>query len=225
METLRQCVLVLRKDLTISWRSRARFVATFVFGVVTLLLFSFAAGPDSELLRHNAAGYLWLGILLASTLGLAEGFRVEQEHGAMEALLLSPVEPAAVFYGKALANLVTLVTVSAALVPFMIALYDVRLAENPVKLALVVGLGTAGIAAPGTLHAALASRARAADVLLPLLLFPLLVPTLLAAVRATMLVLTGDAMGELRSWLSLMFAFDAIYWSLCGVLFGRVVED
>lgn len=218
-------MMVLRKDLLLTWRSRARLVATLIFGVVTLLLFSFAAGPDSQLLRAQAPGYLWLGILLASTLALAEGFRVEAEHGAMESLLLLPTDPKAVFYGKATANFLMLLFVGVALVPVMIALYDVQVGFGLLKLLLVILLGTAGIAAPGTLHAALASRARAADILLPLLLFPLLVPTLLAAVRATSLALSGDPMVQLGSWTGLMTAFDVIYWSLCGLLFGRVVED
>ena len=225
MGAIRQWLHVARKDLLVSWRSRARIIATFVFGIVTMLLFSFSAGPDSEMLRAHAAGYLWLGLLLASTLALAEGFRVEGEHGAMESLLLLPTDPKAIFYAKAVSNLALLLIVGVALVPVMVALYDVRPAEGLLKLFGVIFLGAAGIAAPGTLHAALASRARAADILLPLLLFPLLVPTLLAAVRATTLVLTGDPMGQLGSWVGLMTAFDVIYWSLCGMLFGRVVED
>lgn len=224
-ELLRQCLVVLRKDLLAGWRSRARAVATGVFGVTTLLLFSFAVGPDTTILQAHAAGYLWLALLLSSTLALAESFRVEVEHGALETLLLLPTLPAAVFYGKAVANLLTLLVVGAALVPFMLGLYDAHVALGLPWLALVLLAGAAGISAPGTLHAALASRARSRDVLLPLLLFPLLVPCLLAAVKATSLVLTGDPMSQLPSWLGLLAAFDVIYWSLCGLLFSRVVEE
>ncbi len=224
-ELVRQCFIVLRKDLLASWRSRTRAVATGVFGVTTLLLFSFAVGPDTTILQAHAAGYLWLALLLSSTLALAESFRVEVEHGALETLLLLPTHPAAVFYGKALANLLTLLVVGVVLLPFMLALYDAHVEMGVARLALVLFAGAAGISAPGTLHAALSSRARSRDVLLPLLLFPLLVPCLLASVKATSLVLTGDPMTQLPSWLSLLAAFDVIYWLLCGLLFARVVED
>jgi heme exporter protein B len=225
MEPLRQCLYVLRKDLLQQWRARARFVAVGVFGLTTLLLFSFASGPDSTLLRTNAAGYLWLALLLSSTLSLAESFRVEMQNGALEGLLLLPTDPRAVYYGKALANLAVLVGLGALLVPIMVALYDASIPMGAARLLGVIALGAAGLVAPGTLYAALSARARGSDVLLPLLLFPLIVPALLSSVKATSLILTGDPMGQLPSWLGLLTAFDVLYWSLCGLLFGRVVED
>ncbi|MFZ5482176.1 MAG: heme exporter protein CcmB [Myxococcota bacterium] len=220
-----ECWHVLRKDLLQEWRSRSRFGAVLCFGVITLLLFSFASGPDTSAMRANAAGYLWLGLLLMSTLSLAESFRVEQQNGAMEALLLLPTSPAAIYYGKALANLAVLAALGLCLVPVMVALYDASIPLGVHWLAAVITLGTAGLCAPGTLYAALAARARGKDVLLPLLLFPLVVPVLLSAARATSLVLAGDPMEQLRSWCALLLAFDAIYWSLCGLLFSYVVED
>jgi heme exporter protein B len=225
METLSQCWFVLRKDLVQEWRARSRFGAVLCFGVTTLLLFSFASGPDTAAMRANAAGYLWLGLLLMSTLSLAESFRVEQQNGALEALLLLPVSAPAIYYGKALANLAVLGALGFCLVPVMVGLYDATIAEGAPTLFGVIALGTAGLCAPGTLYAALSVRARGKDVLLPLLLFPLVVPVLLSAARATSLVLTGDPMGQIGSWCALLAAFDAIYWSLCGVLFGFVVED
>ena len=111
------------------------------------------------------------------------------------------------------------------LIPFMIALYDTPVVMGFPRLLGVVLLGAAGLSAPGTLYATLAARARSSDVLLPLLLFPLLVPALLASVKATALVLEGDPMGQLASWTGLLVAFDTIYWSLCGLLYRFVVED
>jgi heme exporter protein B len=222
---LSQCVGVLHKDLLYEWRARSRFTAVLAFGVTTLLLFSFASGPDTTLLRTNAAGYLWLALLLMSTLSLGESFRVEAQNGALEGLLLLPTDARAVFYGKAIANFAVLCALGLMLVPMMVALYDVTITMGFVSLAATIALGTAGLCAPGTLYAALASRARGRDVMLPLLLFPLVVPALLAAVKATQLSLTGDPMRQLPSWLGLLAAFNAVYWSLCGLLFGRVVED
>lgn len=225
MNPVGQAYQVLRKDVLQGWRSRSRFLAVLSFGITTLLLFSFAAGPDTSHLRVNAAGYLWLALLLMSTLSLAESFRVEMQNAALEGLLLLPTAPAAIYYGKAVANLVVLGTLGVMLIPAMVVLYDARITLGFGQLVLVVLLGCAGLCAPGTLYAGMSARARGKDVLLPLLLFPLVVPALLSAVKATSLVLAGDPMGQVPSWLGLLVAFNAIYWSLCGLLFGRVVED
>ncbi len=216
--------VAIRKELLLQWRSRAQFLAVLVFGAAALLLFSFGIGPDAHSLRLYAAGFLWLALLLSSTLTLAEGFHAEMEHRAFEGLLLLPVDAAVLYYGKAIANWLQLTLLGMALVPVMVVLYD----AGTLRLGMLLGiiaLGTAGISAPGTLYSAITSQAQARGTLLPLLLFPLIVPALLAAVKATSLVILGDPMGQLGSWLRLLAAFDAIYWSLCGVLFGRVVED
>ena len=214
----------LRKDALLQWRTRARFLAVLAFGAVTLLLFSFAAGPDAGILRRHAPGFLWLALMLASTLSLAESFQAEMEQRAIEGLLLLPASARALFYGKAIANAAQLALLGLALVPLTVVLYDVPV-PRPAPLFGVIVLGAAGLSAPGTLYAAMSSQARARQALLPLLLFPLVVPVLLSAVKATALLVTGDPMGQLRSWLTLLGAFDAIYWSLCGLFFGRVVEE
>jgi heme exporter protein B len=218
-------LVILRRDLLQEWRGRARLGATFAFGVTTLLLFSFGAGPDPDLLRTHAAGYLWLAIMLTSTLSLAESFRTEMQNQALDGVLLLPTDARAVYYGKMVANLVVLCGLGVAMLPFVVALYDVVPALGFARLVGVLGLGCLGIAAPGTLYAALAARARGRDVLLPLLLFPLVVPALLAAVSATGLVIAGDPMDQLGGWTRLLAAFDAVYAALCGALFARVVED
>jgi heme exporter protein B len=214
----------LHKEALLQWRTRARFLAVLAFGAVTLLLFSFAAGPDAGALRRHAPGFLWLALLLSSTLALAESFQAELEQRALEGLLLLPTPARSLFYGKALVNAASLTLLGAALVPLAVVLYDLTL-PRPLALLGLLALGAAGLSAPGTLYAAMASQAHARQMLLPLLLFPLVVPVLLSSVKATTLVLTGDPMGQLRSWLVLLACFDAVYWSLCGLLFGRVVEE
>jgi heme exporter protein B len=219
-----QLLAALRKEALLQWRTRVQLAAVFVFGATALLLFSFAIGPNSEALRLHAAGFLWLALLLSSTLTLAESFQSEMEQRALEGLLLLPAAPPALFFGKALSNWAQLTLLGIALVQVMIVLYD----AVPTRVGGLVGiilLGTAGLSAPGTLYAAMTSQARAKQTLLPLLLFPLVVPVLLGAVKATSLLILGDPMGQLRSWALLLVVFDAIHWSLCGLLFGRVVED
>jgi heme exporter protein B len=221
---VRSLLVALRKDLLLQWRGRIQVVAIFAFGAAALLLFSFAIGPDSVALRQHAGGFLWLALLLASTLSLAESFEREMEEQALEGLLLLPVSARGLYYAKAIANWAQLALLGVALVPVMVVLYDAGTLRL-VSLLGVILLGTAGLSAPGTLYAAMTAQARARQTLLPLLLFPLVVPVLLAAVKATSLLILGDPMGQLRPWATLLVAFSLIHWSLCGLLFGRVVED
>jgi heme exporter protein B len=219
-----EILAALGKEALLQWRTRSQLLAVFVFGASALLLFSFAIGPDTAALRQHAAGFLWLALLLSSTLTLAESFQSEMEQRALESLLLLPVRPAVLFYGKALSNAAQLTLLGAGLVPVMVVLYDAGTTRVPALLG-VIALGAAGLSAPGTLYAAMTSQARARQTLLPLLLFPLVVPVLLAAVKLSSLLILGDPMGQARSWALLLASFDAIHWSLCGLLFGRVVED
>lgn len=217
-------IAALRKEILLQWRTRAQFLAVFIFGATSLLLFSFAVGPNAEDLRKFSAGFLWLGLLLSSTLTLSESFHSEMENRALEGLLLLPADPRALYYGKAIANWLQLTLLGIALVPVMVVLYDAG-TTDVLTLFLVIALGAAGLSAPGTLYAAMTAQVRSKQTLLPLLLFPLIVPALLASVKATSLLILGDPMKSLGSWLSLLAAFDAIYWSLCGLLYGRVVEE
>lgn len=217
-------IAALRKELLLQWRTRGQFMAVFVFGAAALLLFSFAIGPDASALRTFSAGFLWLGLLLSSTLTLAESFHAEMENRALEGLLLLPSDPRALYYAKAIANWLQLTILGIALVPVMVVLYDAG-TTRLLTLLLVIILGAAGLSAPGTLYAAMTAQLKAKQTLLPLLLFPLIVPALLASVKATSYVILGDPMGQARPWIVLLGAFDLIYWSLCGLLYGRVVED
>lgn len=240
---LRATFILLRKDLLLEWRTRARVNALLFFAFATLLIFSFALGPDTRLLQRAAGGYLWLAILFSSVLALGESFRVEAENQTLDGLRLTPTDARAIFLGKALGNAALLFLLGWFLLPIMVALYDVsilprapgvpwfaevstaEIATQLGKYLLVLLLGCLSISAPGTVYSAIANNARARDVLLPLLLFPLIIPALLAAVKATGLVLGGDPMNQLGSWLALLGAFDVIYWALGFTLFPRVIED
>lgn len=217
-------IAALRKELLLQWRTRAQLFAVLVFGAAALLLFSFAIGPNAQALRTFSAGFLWLALLLSSTLTLSESFHAEMENRALEGMLLLPADPRALYYAKAIANWLQLVVLGVMLVPVMVVLYDAG-TTAVLSLLLVIILGTAGLSAPGTLYAAMTAQLKAKQTLLPLLLFPLIVPALLASVKATSLVILGDPMDQARSWITLLAAFDLIYWALCGLLYARVIEE
>jgi heme exporter protein B len=217
--------MVLRKEMVLLWHGRGRLASVLSFAATVLLLFSFAAGPDSKLLSRQAPGYIWLALLLASTLSLGESLRVEIDDQALLGLRLLPVDPRALFLGKALGNAALLVALLIALVPLAFLLYGIDPAGPLWALPASLLLGVLGLAAPGTLYAAMASQSRGRDVLLPMLLLPLVVPVLLGGVKASSLALHGDPMGQAPSWLALLLCFDVIYWAIGVVLFERVVES
>ena len=215
---------VLSKELLIEWRQRSRFTGLCFFSFAVLLLVAFAM-PNMEILRDIGGGALWLGLLLASARSLDASFAVELENGALEGLVLWPVAPSAIFYGKALANTLVLLAVASVLTPLCIALYNPPTSAEWWQLIGVLVLGCGGLAAPGTLTAALTSQARGASALLPLLFFPLVVPVIMAASRATTLALEGDLMHQVDDWLTILAVFNLIHWPLDGLLFARVVDE
>jgi heme exporter protein B len=191
---------------------------------MTLLLFSFAVGPQSEMLRRHAPGYLWLGVLFSSTLLYSQSFQLETETNATEQLLLAPVAPHSLFIGKALANTVQLFGIMLVMIPPLVALCDVSFREGLMPFFAVLLVGALGLSAPGAMYAAMTARLAAKQLLMPLLLFPLIVPALLAAVKITSLIFFGDPMNQITGWFQLLIVFDVIFWSVCSVLFSRVME-
>lgn len=221
---LRQTWAVLRKELLTEWRQPVRAVGVFFFAFACALMVAFAT-PESSLLPRIAGGTLWLSLLLASTRSLDQSYTVEHEHGAMEGLLLWPVDPIAVFYGKALANTILLFAVSVCLLPFLFAVFAASVEGSLPQFAAVLVLGCAGLAAPGTLYGLIASQARGSSVLLPLLMFPVVVPALLIGANATTKLLDGDAMGNAPYWILGLLAFDLVHWSVDALFYGRLMED
>jgi heme exporter protein B len=221
-----QLMGMLYKEGLTAWRSRAQLSACGFFAAIVLLLFSFAVGPQAKLLAQLTPGLGWLALLFASILTLGEGMRSEYDDQAMEGLILLPVRPALIFLGKALAHTGLLLLLSLLVWTLCAGLYGAQVVHPWGKAGLlgVSLLGTAAISAPGTLYAALCAQARSRELLLPLLLFPLIVPPLLAAVKATALLMQGDPFFELAPWLQMLAGFNVLYWTLCAGLFGRVVD-
>jgi heme exporter protein B len=211
------------KDLTAERRAKANFNAVVFFAVLTLLLFGFALGPDADALRGAAAGVLWLTVLFAGVLTFNRSYQIELESGALEVLLLYPAARWTVFVGKLAANLAFVLLVEAIVLPVAAVLYHLPVLRALPGLAAVLLLGTFGFVTLGTFYAAMASRVRAREVLLPLLLFPMLVPVLVAAVEATVALLAGDVMGDSRQWLKLLAAFDLVFFVASVLAFEQVI--
>jgi heme exporter protein B len=213
------------KDLTTERRSKANFNAVLFLAALMLLMFGFALGPDTAALRAAAAGIVWLTILFSGNLAFHRSYQVELEGGALETLLLYPGARSSIFLGKLIANLVFVLLVLVGLVPLALILYHVSVDGSGLLLLLVIFLGTVGFVTLGTFYASMASRSRAREVLLPLLLFPMLVPVLLASVEATTALLQGDPMGEAGRWIRLLVSFDIVFLGASILAFGAVIEE
>jgi heme exporter protein B len=222
---LRRALAVAAKDLTAERRARAGLASVVFFAGTALLLFGFALGPDAEALAEAGAGVIWLAIFFSGILVFNRSYQVELEGGALEALLGYPGDRRAIFGGKLLANLALVFMVEAVVVPLAAVLFHVPLIHALPGLAVVLALGTLGFVTLGTFYAAMSSRSRARDVLLPLLLFPMLLPLLLASVQGTTAFLQGDAMGYGGAWIRLLLAFDLIFLVATFWAFEHVIGE
>jgi len=212
------------KDLTTERRSKAGFNGVVALGVTILVLFGFALGPEAATLRQSAAGVLWLAVLFASVLAFNRSYQVELESGALDQLLLYPGARWTIFTGKLVANLVFVGLLMTIVLTVGAILFHVDIPTRWAELLLILVLGAVGVVTLGTFYGAMASRSRAREVLLPLLLFPMLVPVLLAAMQASKALLVGDLMSEAGAWVRLLIAYDLIFVAATHLAFGAILE-
>jgi len=218
--------LVLRKDLTVEVRSGEIAYTTLFFAVSCVLIFAFALVKEGRAPEGGAAGILWIAILFASTLALGRGFERERQAETLRALLLAPVPRPAIYVGKLLGIVALLVAAEAVLLPLVAFLFTARLFAYPFWLAGIVLTCTVGLAAVGTLFAAMLVRARSRDMLLPVLLYPVVVPVIIAGVQGTAALLERTVDFEIvRFWLMLLVTFDLVFVVLALWTFEAVMSD
>jgi heme exporter protein CcmB len=219
--------LIARKDFTIEARSREIIATAAFFAVACVLVFSFSLVQEGRAPDNAAAGVLWIGISFSGTLSLGRLFERERVHDTLRTLLLAPVERPAVYLGKLWAAVLLMSAVGAVLLPFTGFLFDQAVIRSAPALALVIVLGVIGYAAVGTLFAAMLGRTRSRDVLLPVLLYPMTVPVLIAGVRATsaLLAVDGPDWPTAQLWAGVLIAFDAVFVTLALWTFEAVMEQ
>jgi len=223
---LRAILLIVRKDLTVEVRSRELAYTTLFFAVSCVLVFAFSLVQEGRAAEGVGAGVLWMAIMFAGNLALGRTFERERQSETLRALMLVPAPRPAVYLGKLTGIVLLLAITEAVLVPLVALLFESALLSHPFWLASVVATGTVGFAAVGTLFAAMLVRARSRDVLLPLVLFPIVVPVIIAGVRGTnALFLPEPDFVMARLWLAMLISFDAVFVSLalwtCGPLLGE----
>lgn len=214
---------VVWKDLTAELRSREIFSAMFVFALLVVLIFNFALELEAGTRATVAAGVLWATFTFAGTLGLNRSMSMEKDRGCLDGLLLAPVDRSAIFFGKMIGNLVFMLIVELVVIPLFSILYNINLIQAGVIL--VTLLGSIGYIAVGTLLSAMAVQARTRDILLPILLFPVVIPVVIAAVKASSGYLQGIPMNEITPWLNLLVVYDIIFLTTAWLIFDKVVEE
>jgi heme exporter protein B len=222
---LSQLRTLIWKDLLVEARGRETVLAGAVFSLLTLVIFNFAFDLRVENVAAVAPGVLWVTITFAGVLGLGRAFARERDRRTLDGLLLAPVDRSALYLAKMVTSLVSMLVVELVAVPAFIGLFDLVVDLPLLFLALV--LGTIGLAGVGTLFAAIAAHTRAREVLLPLLLFPVQVPVILATVKSTGAAIRVPGLDppEVGQWLGLLVAYDALFLALSVVLFDYAIEE
>ncbi len=220
---LRAVMAIIWKDLSAELRSRELLSSMLVFSLLVILIFYFALELDVKARNGITAGALWVTFAFAGTLGLNRSMAVEKDRGCMDGLLLAPVDRSVIYFGKAISNLVFMLIVEAVVLPVYSVIYNVNLFNF--GLIVVTFLGSVGYIAVGTLLAAMSVQTRTRDVLLPILLFPLVIPVLVAAVKASSGFLLGLEMSEILPWLNILIVYDVIFIAISFMVFDSVVEE
>jgi heme exporter protein B len=218
--------LVTRKDLLIEIRSREILFTTLFFAVSCVLVFAFGFVRDGRPGEDAAAGILWIAIAFSGTLALGRAFDRERQSETLRALLIAPIDRPALYVGKLLGVLLLLSAVEATVVPLIALMFQAPLFERPLLMLGLLLFGTVGFAAVGTLFAAMLVRARSRDVLLPVLLYPITIPVIIAGVRGTAALLQTDVdVPMARAWLSMLGFFDVVFITLALWTFEPVMTE
>jgi heme exporter protein CcmB len=225
-EFLRVAWLVAVKDLTVEIRSREILSTTVFFAISCVLVFAFALVKEGRVVVDAAAGILWIAIAFSGTLALGRTFERERYTDTLRALMLAPAERPAIYVGKLVAVTAMILAAEALLVPLVALLFQAPLFDRPVLLLALLGCGTLGFAAVGTLFAAMLVRARSRDVLLPVLLYPITIPVIIGGVRGTAaLVSTPADVPMAQFWIGLLAFFDVVFVVLSLWTFEPLMTD
>jgi heme exporter protein B len=224
MSVLQAAWLVAGKDLRMELRSKDSLNAAIAFSMAMLLLFSFAFDPDAEQAREIAGGLLWLIFTFSGTLLLNRSFARELPNDCLEALLASPLPPAGILLGKAVANTALLLFVELISLPVFGIFYNITWSRQWPMLLVVLLLASWGLSVVGTVFGALTIHLRLREVMLPVLVYPVLIPSLLAAILLSAHLISGEALNDdMMAWLRLLIGFDIIFSLLSGALADKVL--
>jgi heme exporter protein CcmB len=223
---LRVAWLITRKDLTVEMRSREILYTTTFFASSCVLVFAFSFVTEGRVMEDAAAGILWIAIAFSGTLALGRTFERERVNETLQALMLAPSDRPAIYVGKLLGTVALMALVEAVIVPMVGLMFQAPLLDHPLLLILLLASGTIGFAAVGTLFAAMLVRVRGRDVLLPILLYPITIPVIIAGVRGTAVLFDPEGtLAMARAWLGMLGFFDVVFITLSLWTFEAVMTE
>ena len=224
-EFLRLAVAIAAKDIRLELRSRTALLSAIVFSALVLVVFNFARDPTALAAVDLAPSVLWVTFAFGAVIALNRAFYVERENAALDGILLAPVPRSALYVGKLLANLAFVTVVEAVALPLFVLFFNVGLGHALPGILAVTVLATVGFVAVGTIFSAMVVRTRFAELMLPVLLLPFMVPPLIGAVQVTAKLLAGRPLSEMLGWLRLLTLFDIVFVTLCILVFPAVVDE
>lgn len=215
---------IIYKDLAAEFRSRELLTAMLAFSVLVILIFNFALDLNIDVRQKVAAGVLWTTFAFAGTLGLNRSMAVEKDRGCMDGLLLAPVDRSAIFFGKAISNLAFMLIVEAIVLPLYAFFYnETRIFQW--EFIAVLLLGSIGYISVGTLLSAMSVQTRTREILLPILLFPIAIPVLIASVLASGAIINDAGLPQIMTPLNLLIVYDVIFIAVSFMFFDAIVEE
>jgi heme exporter protein B len=218
-------LVIAAKDVRAELRSRTALLSALVFAALVLVVFNFARDPTALAATALAPSVLWVTFALAALVAMNRAFTVERENAAIDGLLLAPIPREAIFLGKLLANLAFVGTVELVTLPLFTLFFNVSLWSVLPGVLGVTALATIGFVAVGTIFSAMAVRTRFAELMLPVLLLPFMVPPLIGAVQVTARLLAARPLSEMWGWLRLLALYDIVFVTLCALVFPAVVDE
>lgn len=224
-EAIRLALVVAGKDIRSELRSKTALLSAVVFAALVLVVFNFSRDPTVLSAVDLAPSVLWITFAFAAMVALNRAFNIEREHAAFDGLLIAPIPRGALFAGKYLANLAFVGAVEAVTLPLFVLFFNVDLAAALPGIIGTIALATLGFVAVGTIFSAMVVRTRFAELMLPVLLLPFMVPPLIGAVQVTSRLLAGRPLSELWGWLRLLGLYDIVFITVCTMAFSAVVDE
>jgi heme exporter protein B len=222
---LNQIKAIVLKDLVTELKTKELFSSMFIFALLVIIIFIFSV--DLSIVKANEVGpgVLWVAFLFAGTMGLNRSFILEKENGCLEGLILTPADRTAIYFGKLISNLIFLLVMEIFILPLFMIFFNIDLISFLGPLLFVIFMGTLGFCAIGTLLSSLSSNLKTREIMLPILLYPLIVPVVIAVVRMTGQILSGESLGTMMNWVGLTVAFDIIFIGVSILTIDHILEE
>ena len=215
---------IVKKDVLMEMRTKEVVNASLVFAILLVIVFSFIMEPGSEVEKKIAGGIFRMAVTFSGILGLNKTMMSELEGGNFEALMLAPVDKSAIFFGKVISNMLVLILLEIILIPLFLVFYSINIVSHPLMIA-VIFLATYGYALVGTLFSMISVRTNSREIMLPLLLLPIMIPILIAAILSTNIFISGSDIAYSYNWIKLTAVFDIIFTAVIFGIFSAIIEE